>query len=165
MKLNYYIINGKIYDLQHNEITADEKGIVNLIVEDKPKRFVLAKLAVWMQNNSTLRPVGRPRKKRQQPAIKRPVGRPRTRVKKERVKEGRGRPKKIKEPHVRQRQNLGRTGVHRRKELIAITPDGKELQFESRAEAVRELKVCKSGIFKVLKNKIPNTKGYQFKTA
>ena len=165
MKLDYHIIDGKIYDLQDNEIPADANGIVTLIVEGKEKRFVLAKLALWMENNSTLKPAARPRKKRKQPAIKRPVGRPRTRVKKERVKEGRGRPKKIKEPHVRQRQNLGRTGVHRRKGLIAITPEGKELQFKSRAEAGRELKVCRSGIFNVLSNKIPNIKGYQFKTA
>jgi len=183
MKLDYQIIDGKIYDRQLNEIPVDEKGIVTLIVEGKQKRFVLSKLAVWMENNIELKPAKKIRKSREAKVISQPEYLPeqkqraarnsltpeQRKLKKNaymREYNAKNRPEKEKKPEKKViRRNLGRTGLHRMKGLLAITPDGKEIAFKSRAEASRKLNIDRGGIFQVLRNEIESVKGYKFKTA
>lgn len=59
----------------------------------------------------------------------------------------------------------GKRGEHKRVPVIAITPDGKEIPFESSAQAATVLKICRTNIPHALSGKYDNVEGYKFKYA
>lgn len=133
-------------------ITADEKGIIVLIKDGVPRRFMKEKLiSILIENQHT------PDYKLPNPKIKTPKTKHRPREK-----------KAIGRPRVRFPKAKKELGETRRIPVIAVLPDGTEQRFESRKLACDALGIAPgkaTNISKVIKGEYRHVAGIKFKNA
>lgn len=115
-------------------IQADANGIITIEVDGIKKRYVKAKRIDFLQRN----PSGNKEKKKRKPAEKK--------VKKEKLPKG---------PDKRGHAN--------RVPVIAIMPDGQEINFPSSIAAIVGLKLSKSAVSKVLTGVQQHVNNIRFK--
>lgn len=120
-------------------IEPNENGIITVEIEGKEKRYIKSKLIDFLERNPLASLFGN----RKKVAVKKVV-----------VK----RIKKVVLP-----KGPDRRGLERKKPIIAIMPDGTEVYFPSSISAVKEFKVCRSAVSKVLTGRQLSTKNIQFK--
>ena len=121
-------------------LQPDANGIINVEVNEKTKRFIKTKLIDFLQRNpgAVLFEKRKKVKIKKQPPIKR--------IPKEKLPKG---------PDMR--------GICNKIPITATMPDGKEINFESSRAAVRELKLNKSSISKVLTGVQAHVQNIKFK--
>ena len=109
------------------QIEPDENGIITVEINGVEKRYLKSKMIDYLQRNPDVPLFG----KRKKVAVKKVV--PQKRVKKIKL---------AKMPDQR--------GIRNSIPIIAIMPDGTEVYFPSSIAAVKEFKLCRSAVSKVL---------------
>jgi len=130
------VFQGQLFDKDGNAILPDCEGIVHIIVEGKPKKFVYEKLISYLERNPTLneKTILRLKAKKKEPISKK----------------------------YNYYKKKGNVGHHRRKQVV-FSKEGKEREFKSIIEASLELKISRVQIFEVLKGKRETFHGYKIK--
>lgn len=147
--MNCFVNDGNIYDRRGNEIQPDEKGIVVLEVDNRPRKFVKDKLIDWLVRNNQFIPLPKIKVKT---TIESPKVAADNRIKK-------ARPAKYTIRNVRKvRTDFTRKGfeITAKKDGIVYGP------FISLAKCAEEVKVSKSQISKILRGEATTTTGFEF---
>lgn len=125
---------------QVQNLEPDEKGIIEIIIDGRSRRFVKQKLINGLQANNDKITALLMTPKKPSYIIERA---------------------KVWKPTIRKNP----VGAHKRRPVIAIMPDGKELPFASGAEAARVLGMDQSNIPNIIKGRYPHIKRIKFRYA